>query len=219
MLYFVIYIVATVALGLSFARKQKNLSEYFLAERAAPWWAVGISVMACDLSAISYMGSPSYTFYNDLRFPMSGLSCAARGLVRGSSLHSILGAAAGLHDLRISRTSLRSRAADYLLRACSRCSARLHIAIAIYAISLALQQIIGWHVWACVTLIGGLTTLYTVFGGMKAVLWTDVMQFFVLVGGIFVMLWAVLWEFQRQCRAHLASRRRRGSHQNVHLGQ
>src|SRR5204863_7474698 len=66
-----LYMLATITLGLSFARKQKSLAEYFLAERAAPWWAVGISVFACDLSAISYMGSPSYVYYNDLRFPMS----------------------------------------------------------------------------------------------------------------------------------------------------
>jgi sodium-coupled monocarboxylate transporter 8/12 len=71
----------------------------------------------------------------------------------------------------------------------------LHIAFAIYAISIALQQVIGWPVWACVTVIGSSTTLYTVFGGMKAVLWTDVVQFFVLVGGIFAMLGAVLWQF------------------------
>ena len=54
----------------------------------------------------------------------------------------------------------------------------LHIAIAVYAISLALQQLVGWPVWACVTIVGGLTTMYTVFGGMKAVLWTDVMLVF-----------------------------------------
>ena len=70
-----------------------------------------------------------------------------------------------------------------------------HIAIAIYAVALALQQIVGWHVGVCVALVGGLTTLYTVFGGMKAVLWTDVMQFFVLVGGMVVMAGVVLWSF------------------------
>src|SRR6478752_200627 len=68
-----VYMVAVVLLGLSFARKQKSLSAYFLAERAAPWWAVGISVLACDMSAISYLGSPSYTYYNDLRLPMNVL--------------------------------------------------------------------------------------------------------------------------------------------------
>lgn len=66
----VAYLVATVLLGLSFARKQKSLAGYFLAERAAPWWAVGISILACDLSAISYIGAPSWTYYRDLRYAM-----------------------------------------------------------------------------------------------------------------------------------------------------
>jgi sodium-coupled monocarboxylate transporter 8/12 len=70
-----------------------------------------------------------------------------------------------------------------------------HMAIAIYAVSLALQQIVGWPVWACVTLVGALTTLYTVLGGMKAVLWTDVMQFFVMIGGVVVMAAIVLRSF------------------------
>lgn len=189
-----VYIVATVWLGLSFAGKQKNLSEYFLAERAAPWWAVGISVIACDLSAISYMGSPSYTFYNDLRLPMSGLLVP---LVAWFVAILFIPFLARLQVFTIyeyleHRFGLSCR----LLASTIFCMQRAaHIAIAIFTVALALQQIIGWHVWACVALIGGLTTLYTVFGGMKAVLWTDVMQFFVLVGGIFVMLWAVLWEF------------------------
>src|SRR5215470_1803460 len=67
----IVYMIATVLLGLSFSKQQKNLQGYFLADRAAPWWAVGISVLACDTSAISYMGSPAWTYYQDLRFPMS----------------------------------------------------------------------------------------------------------------------------------------------------
>ena len=70
-----------------------------------------------------------------------------------------------------------------------------HMAIAIYAISLALQQIVGWPVWACAAIVGGLTTLYTVLGGMKAVLWTDVMQFFVLVGSVLVMVGVIICSF------------------------
>src|SRR5258708_18840701 len=70
-LVLVVYMLGTVLLGLSFTRKQKNIEGYFLAERAAPWWAVGISVLACDLSAISYMGSPAWVYYEDLRYPMS----------------------------------------------------------------------------------------------------------------------------------------------------
>src|SRR4051794_511095 len=65
------YMIAVVLIGLSFTRNQKNLAGYFLAERSAPWWAVGISILACDLSAISYLGGPAWTYYHDLRYPLS----------------------------------------------------------------------------------------------------------------------------------------------------
>src|SRR5579862_589952 len=66
-----VYLAATVLLGLSFTRKQKNLAGYFLAERSAPWWAVSISVLACDFSAISYMGVPAWAYFHDLRYAMT----------------------------------------------------------------------------------------------------------------------------------------------------
>jgi SSS family transporter len=190
-----VYMLATISLGLSFAKKQKNLAEYFLAERAAPWWAVGISVLACDLSAISYMGSPSYVYFNDLRLPMTTfLVPFIAGLVAFLFIPFLARLQVfTIYEYLEHRFGLSCRLFASMLFSMQRA---MHIAIAIYAISLALQQIVGWPVWTCVTLIGGVTTLYTVFGGMKAVLWTDVMQFFVLVGGIFAMTGAVLWAFQ-----------------------
>jgi SSS family transporter len=189
-----IYMIATVALGLSFARKQKNLSEYFLAERAAPWWAVGISVLACDLSAISYMGGPAYTFHHDLRYPMGGLILPLVAWLVAFLFIPFLARLQvyTIYEYLEHRFGLRSRLFASTAFSFQRAA---HIALAIYAVSLALQQIVNWPIWACVTLIGSITTLYTVFGGMKAVLWTDVMQFFVLVGGIFAMLSVVLWKF------------------------
>jgi sodium-coupled monocarboxylate transporter 8/12 len=189
-----VYMIATVTLGLLVARKQKNLSEYFLAERAAPWWAVGISVLACDLSAISYMGGPAYTFHHDLRYPMSGLLLPLVAWLVAFLFIPFLARLQvyTIYEYLEHRFGLSSRLFASAAFSFQRAA---HIAIAIYAVSLALQQIIDWPIWACVTVIGALTMLYTVFGGMKAVLWTDVMQFCVLVGGIFTMLGVVLWKF------------------------
>lgn len=190
----VIYLAASVLLGLSFTRKQKNLAGYFLAERSAPWWAVGISVLACDLSAVSYMGCPAWTYYNDLRYAL------------GTFLYPLFAAIVAylfipflarlnvftIYEYLEHRFGLASRlfaSAVFLLQRAS------HMAVAIYAVSLALQQIVGWPVWACVAAVGGLTTIYTVLGGMKAVLWTDVLQFFVLMAGLVAMAGMVLWSF------------------------
>ena len=189
-----VYMIATVLLGLSFTRRQKNLAGYFLAERAAPWWAVAISVLACDISAISYMGAPSMVYFGDLRYAMSILLFPVVAIVVAFLFIPFLAKLKvyTIYEYLEHRFGVDSRlfaSAVFLLQRAS------HIAIAIYAVSLALQQIVGWPVWACVSVVGALTTLYTVFGGMKAVLWTDVMQFFVLLGGVAVMAGVVLWSF------------------------
>src|SRR5690349_7929819 len=186
------YMAAVVLLGLSFTRKQSSLAGYFLAERSAPWWAVGISILACDFSAISYLGGPSWTYYQDLRYPMSTFLYPIIAVTVALLFVPFLAKLRvfTIYEYLEHRFGLGSRlfaSAVFLLQRAS------HMAIAIYAISLALQQIVGWPVWACVVLVGGLTTVYTVLGGMKAVLWTDVMQFFVLVGGMLIMVVAVLW--------------------------
>ena len=68
----------------------------------------------------------------------------------------------------------------------------MHVAIAIYGPSLALNLVTGLPVLQCVLLIGGITTVYTSFGGVKAVIWTDVIQFVTICGGIGIMFWAAL---------------------------
>jgi sodium-coupled monocarboxylate transporter 8/12 len=193
-LVLVAYMAAVVLLGLSFTRKQKNLAGYFLAERNAPWWAVGISILACDFSAISYLGGPSWTYYHDLRYPISTFLYPFIAIVVAVLFIPFLARLKvfTIYEYLEHRFGLDSRlfaSAVFLIQRAS------HIAIAIYAISLALQQIVGWPVGVCVLLVGGLTTFYTVLGGMKAVLWTDVMQFFVLIGGLIVMVGVVLWYF------------------------
>ena len=190
-----VYMVATVVLGLSFTRKQKTLAGYFLAERSAPWWAVGISVLACDLSAISYMGVPAWSYHHDLRYATTILMFPLIAIIVAYLFIPFLARLKvfTIYEYLEHRFDGKCRlfaSAMFLLQRAS------HMAIAIYAISLALQQIAGWPVGVCVTLVGALTTLYTVLGGMKAVLWTDVMQFFVLLGGIVVMTTVVLLFFK-----------------------
>jgi SSS family transporter len=192
--YFVLagYMIVVILVGVSFSRNQTSLAGYFLAERSAPWWAVGISILACDLSAISYLGGPAWTYYDDLRYPMSAFLYPFIAIIVAILFIPFLARLKvfTIYEYLEYRFGLNARlfaSGIFLLQRAS------HMAIAIFAISLALQQIVGWPVWACVLVVGGLTTIYTVLGGMKAVLWTDVMQFFVLIGGMLIMVIAVLW--------------------------
>jgi len=62
-----IYLIATVAIGLRFTKRQENVEDYFVAGRAAPSWAVAISAIATGLSAISYLGVPAWVYEHDLQ--------------------------------------------------------------------------------------------------------------------------------------------------------
>src|SRR5438067_9600485 len=61
------YLAVVMYIGSKSARKQKSLEDFFLAGRTVPWWAAGISIIAADMSAISYVGAPAWVFQKDLR--------------------------------------------------------------------------------------------------------------------------------------------------------
>src|SRR5689334_7529725 len=61
------YLAAVLYIGSRYARKQKSLEDFFLAGRTVPWWAAGVSIIAADMSAISYVGAPAWVFQKDLR--------------------------------------------------------------------------------------------------------------------------------------------------------
>jgi SSS family transporter len=190
----VIYLVTAIWLGLRFTRKQKSLDDYFVADRSAPWWAAGISVIAANFSAISYMGVPAWVYQHDLQldigvlfFPLQmflvvWLFVPFMARLRLYTIYEYLELRFGLGARMLASTLF------ILVRGG-------HLAFAIYAQSLALSLVLHLPFIVCVWISGAATTLYTVFGGIEAVLWTDVMQFFVLVGGMFFILGAVMLPF------------------------
>ncbi len=189
-----VYLAASVWLGLRFARGQKSLERYFVASRSAPWWAAGISVIAANFSAISYMGVPAWVYQHDLRldmgviwFPLQMLLVVYLFVPFMARLRLYT-----IYEYLEYRFGLSARLLASTLFVLVRGG---HLAIAIYAQALALALVLHIPVIACIWISGAATTLYTVFGGIEAVLWTDVMQFFVLVGGMFVILAAVLMPF------------------------
>jgi SSS family transporter len=188
----ILYIAASMYVGLRHARRQHSLEGYFLAERSVPWWAAGISVIASDTSAISYMGAPAYIFKNDLQlavgfvctFPLMMLVVAYLFVPFMARLRLYT-----IYEYLEKRFGVTARVIASGLFLVLRGG---HLAVAIYAQALALTLITGMPTAAAVWICGTVVTLYTVFGGMKAVIWTDVMQFFVTLGGIIAVLIAIL---------------------------
>ena len=181
------YLIGVTALGSLFTSRQKSSRDFFLAGRSMSWFPMVLSVIATDFSAISFLGAPGYVIAHDLVIDLQTLSffwvlpLSLYLFVRFFHRLELISA----YEYLERRFSLPLRAGCSLLFICVRLS---WMATALYATSLALAAVTELPFWVCVSLIGGLTSVYSTLGGMRAVIWTDVAQFFVFTGAIVVVL-------------------------------
>lgn len=189
-----LYIIASLAIGLKSARKQKTVADYFVADRSAKWWAVAISAVATGLSAISYLGVPAWVYERDLQLfavifllpvimlVVVYLFVPLLARMRVMTIYEYL-------EARFNIVVRSFASALFLLMRGG------WLATAIYTQGLLIMELVGLPLWISVCIIGLLTAVYTIVGGIEAVLWTDVMQFFVLLGGLFIMGGVVIHSF------------------------
>ncbi len=184
---FTVYLLASVLIGVLFVKEQKNVKDYFLAGRSMGYITVAISVLAALFSGISYLGAPAEVYAHGMAFILFGMSffiaTPVTNLVFMPVFHHARTYTA--YQYLEERFSVQIRllsSALFIIRAL------LWLALATYAPALALEQVTGMPLWFTILCSGVLTTIYTALGGMKAVIWTDVMQFLVLIGGQFIIL-------------------------------
>lgn len=184
---FAAYMLVLFGIGAYFTRQQKDLKSYLLADQNIHWIIVAVSVLAALFSGITYLGAPAESFFHDLTYLWVVISFFVATPVttliflpffRGLNLIT----AYEYLERRFDR-SLRWLASTLFLTRVS-----LYLATAIYAPALAIQAITGWPLTQSVLITGLTSTAYTCLGGMKAVIWTDSLQFLVLCGGIVLIL-------------------------------
>jgi SSS family transporter len=183
-----VYILGISVIGSLFYRKRTSASEYFLGGRKMRVVPVAISLVAADMSAISYMGTPAWTYEHNFELFLSVfvlLLAAPVVMYLFMPFYSRFKFFTGYEYLE-RRFDLKTRLLGSGLFLLTRGS---HVAIVIYAPSVVLSLLTGISLVGCILLIGVLTTFYTTLGGMKAVIWTDVIQFSILVTGICTVLW------------------------------
>jgi solute:Na+ symporter, SSS family len=184
----VLYVAAVALAGVLFSG-QKSLKEYFLGDRNIPWWAAGFSGIA--ISANSLLGGPGQAFKSDLTFLQYRLALPAALLVNcfviipafyRLELYSV-------YEYLERRFDLKTRLFASGLFVLLKC---LFLGIVIYAPALVVAQMTDLPLVAVVFGIGLLATGYTMLGGIKGVVWTDVMQMLLLLGGVLASIAVVL---------------------------
>ena len=184
------YLAMLVLLGAFFARRESSSQDFFLASGRVPWWAAGLSIFATMLSAITYLSIPARAYGTNWSWLLLNL---------GIPIISIVAAYLYLPFFR--RLTVAS-AYEYLER-------RFHVSLRVFGSlsfvlfqlgrmgivvllpALALSAVTGLSVLVCILVMGVLSTLYTVLGGIEAVIWTDVLQTVVLIGGAIAALFAM----------------------------
>ena len=173
--------------GLKRAKGTDRIEGYFLAHRSLPWWAVGLSVMATQLSAITLVGTTGQGYVDGMRLVQLYFGLPIAMIILSVTLVPFFHRARvyTAYEYLEKRFDARTRMLASLLFLVSR---GLAVGVIISAPAVILSVVLGWSLTFTVLAIGLPTTLYTMVGGVQAVTWTDVKQMVVIVAGVFAVL-------------------------------
>ncbi len=182
------YCAAVVVFGLVLSGRQRDASDYFLGHRGLPWWALMLSIVATETSALTVISIPGIAARGDLTFLQLALGYLAGRI--GVAALLLPGYFEGTQDTAYQRLERRfgptaRRAASGLFlvtRALADC-------VRIFATAIPLAIVTRWNLAAGILAIGIVTVIYTWVGGLRAVVWVDVIQLGVyLLGGVATLI-------------------------------
>ncbi len=176
------YLLGVTLLGLRFRQQQHSANDYFLGGRTTPWWALALSIVATETSTLTIIGTPAIAYVTNLTFLQ-----LVFGYIVGRFLISLLflpgyfrGEFLTAYALIEKRFGTKMRAVAALTFLVTRTLAE---GVRVSAIALVVSVALGTSERLAVFIVIALTILYTLEGGMKAVIWTDVAQFSLYLTG------------------------------------
>lgn len=186
-----LYLAGITLFGLRFRKRQRSLRDYFLADRNIPWWAIALSIVAAETSTLTIISIPGLAYDTNLTFLQVVLGYLAGRVIISVVLlpqyfRGELFTAYQLIERRFG-PGLRSLTAGLFL--VTRAAAE---GVRVYAVSIVVAIALGTGEVASIAIITVLTLIYTFEGGLAAVIWTDVVQTVIYVGGTIVGLFTIL---------------------------
>lgn len=190
LLFIVIY-------GVYKTRGSRNIEGYLLGDKSMKWWTIGLSVMATQASAITFLSTPGQAYEDGMRFIQFYFSLPLAMIVLSVTVIPIF------YRLKVytayeyleNRFDLKTRTLAAMLFLVQR---GLAAGITIYAPAIILSSILGWPLTLTNLIIGVLVIIYTVSGGTKAVSQTQKQQMAVMMGGMVVALVVLVWKLPEQ---------------------
>ena len=190
----VVYLVYVIWDGIRMTKHSGSAEGYFLANRSLPWWAVGLSVMATQLSAITLVGTTGQAYTDGMRFLQFyyGLPLAMVILCITVVPFFYRANVFTAYEYLERRFDAKTRTLTSFFFLISR---GLGVGVIIAAPAVILSLVLGWSEIATIFAMGLTTTVYTMVGGVQAVTWTDVKQMVVIFVGMTVVMIVILSQF------------------------
>ncbi|MDQ1469771.1 MAG: hypothetical protein QOJ99_1251, partial [Bryobacterales bacterium] len=190
-LVMVVTIIAIPAFGLWKGRGSKTVNQYLLAGKTMPWYAMGLSIMATQASAITFIATTGQAYVDGMRFvqfyfglpiAMVILSATAVPIFHRSGVYTA-------YEYLEKRFDAKTRALASIVFLIQRGMA---VGLSIYAPAIVMSVIFGWPDRVTTLIIGIVCVVYTTKGGIPAVTWTDVLQMLVIFSGLIMGLLTVI---------------------------
>ena len=191
------YLAYIVVDGIRRSRATHELKGYFLANRSLPWWAVGLSIMATQMSAITLVGTTGQGYQDGMRFIQFYFGLPLAMVILCLTVVPFFHRAGifTAYEYLEQRFDTRTRTLTSLLFLASR---GLQCGVIISAPALILSIVLGWKLILTVLAIGLPTVVYTMIGGVQAVTWADVKQMVLIVTGMAVVLIVIIGQLPEE---------------------
>jgi Na+/proline symporter len=185
------YLIWIVYDGIRRTKASNEVEGYFLANRSLPWWAAGLSVMATQMSAITLVGMTGQAYADGMRFVQFYFGLPIAMIILSVTLVPFFYRARvyTAYEYLERRFDAKTRLLASLLFLVSR---SMSTGVIISAPAVILSIVLGWNLYLTVLAIGVPTVLYTMFGGVQAVAWTDVKQMVVVIAGVLAAVVALI---------------------------
>ena len=182
-----VYLGGLVFVGFLCAKGTQSTNDFYLGGQSIPWWAAGMSIFGTTLSAITYLALPARVYGTSWSVILlnAGILIVAPLIVyayipRLRKLNAVT--AYEFLEVRFDLGLRLFGSASFIIFQLFR------MGVVVFLPALALAAVTGFNLTLCILLMGLIATVYTVFGGIKAVIWTDVIQVVVLIGGALLAL-------------------------------
>ena len=182
-----VYLVGITLFGMRFRKRQRTLRDYFLAGRDIPWWAIALSIVAAETSTLTIISIPGLAYDTNLTFLQVVMGYVVGRFIISFVLlpHYFRGELFTAYELIERRFGPRLRTLTSGLFLLTRAAAE---GVRVYAVSIVVSIALGTGEIASIAIITVLTLIYTFEGGLAAVIWTDVVQTGIYVGGTLVAI-------------------------------